>query len=131
MPIVIPVTEEPAFPTSQEEIQFGANAIQDGWEKGAILMGANVPVGKTTRVPNTEYASSPGKYFAPASVAGWAPGVSTLGLTYVEFSLKTKSSNLLRISSGLFSAATPVKHNMVNDCFTHLCIFKEQTCVGQ
>ncbi len=86
MPIVIPVTEEPAFPTSQEGMTFGVNAIQDGWEKGAILMGANVPVGNTTRVLQTEYASFPGRHFAPAGVAGWAPGVNTHGLTYVEFS---------------------------------------------
>ncbi len=80
-PVLIetPVTMEPAFPTSQEGMNFGANAIRDGWVIGAILMDANVTGKNTTRVPQTEYASSPGRHFAPASVAGRAPGVSTHG----------------------------------------------------
>ncbi len=90
MSIGIPAAEVPAFPTSQIGMTLGANALQDGWENFVIFTDRIATIGNTTLVPETEIASLMDRYFVPASVDGRADGVKTLGLTYVDCSIKTK-----------------------------------------
>ncbi len=88
VPIGAPAFEESAFPTSHEGMNFGVNALQDGWGHCAIYMDVTVAAGKTTLAPQTETACITNRNFAPASVDGWVTDVKSLGLTYVECLIK-------------------------------------------